>query len=60
MSIRDYRKELAGFVDGAERLIMNYEDGGAVEVYSIDDLSVRVRPGATLAEVRQAFIEAAP
>jgi hypothetical protein len=58
MSIQDYRRELYGVVTGAERLVMNYENGGEVQVFSIDDLAVRVGPVATPSEVKQAFLEA--
>ncbi len=57
MGIQDYRMELVGAVPGAERLIMNYEDGGAIEVFSIDGWYVKLRPGAKPAEVKQAFLD---
>jgi hypothetical protein len=56
MSIVDYSKALLlSGVEGAERLVMNYEGGGKVEVYSIDDRAVRVRAGARIDEIEQAF-----
>lgn len=58
MSIMDYRKALDG-IPGAERLIMNYGRDGDVEVqvFSIDDLSVRVCATAGPAEVKRAFLD---
>ncbi|WP_375413091.1 hypothetical protein [uncultured Bradyrhizobium sp.] len=54
MSITTLREELKG-ISGAERLVMNYEDGGKVQVFSIDDVAVRVGPNATIDEIKEAF-----
>lgn len=58
MSIQSLREELAG-VPGAERLTMQYDDGGKVQVFSIDQTAVRLGPTATTAEIRDAFLKAA-
>jgi len=58
MGIMDLRAELSGKVPGAERLIMNYEDGGKVQVFSIEELSVRVGPMATVSNIEAAFKDA--
>ena len=55
MSISVFRAGLQG-IPGAERMIMSYEDGGKVQVFSIDGTKVRVGPNATPAEVKEAFL----
>jgi hypothetical protein len=56
MSIQDFRAAM-GDIPGGERLTMGYEDGGKVQVFSIDEKSVRVGPTATPAEVKEAFLK---
>lgn len=48
------RRALQG-IPGWETCLMRYEDGGAVQAFSIGDLTVRVGPLATLEEIRGAF-----
>lgn len=57
MSIATLREELRG-MPGAERLVMNYDEGGKVQVFSIDDVAVRVGPMATAAEIKDALLRA--
>lgn len=54
MSISEIREELKA-VPGAHTLIMSYEQGGAVEVYTIGEKSVRVPAASTAAQIREAF-----
>jgi len=56
MSIATMRQEMN--IPGIERLTMRYEDGGKIEVYSIGEIEVRVKPGANAEEVRAALEEA--
>lgn len=62
MGIVDLRREFLEkpemSVPGAERLVMHYEDGGRVQVFSIDSVSARVGPTATSVEIRDALLEA--
>lgn len=52
--ISSVREALAG-IPGAETAIMRYEDGGAVQAFSIGDLVARVGPLASLDDIRAAF-----
>ena len=54
MSIIDVQQAMAGHPAFAP-ITMSYEDGGRTEVYRMGTLSVRVKAGATPAEVREAF-----
>lgn len=54
MSIQSIREGLKD-IPGAHTLIMNYEQGGAVEVYTIGEKSVRVPAASTAAQIREAF-----
>lgn len=54
MSINTLREQLQD-IPGAGSLIMSYEDGGKVQVFTIGDRSVRLGPGATAADIRAAF-----
>lgn len=58
MGIMELRSELSGKVPGSDRLTMSYEDGGKVQVFSIEELSVRVGPMATVSEIEAAFKDA--
>lgn len=53
--IHDLRQELSD-VPGAHQLIMNYEDGGRVQVFTMGDISARVGPMATSAEIKAALL----
>lgn len=57
MSILVYREALRDIVPGSERLLMQYEDGGKIQVFSIDERAVRVGPMATPEEVKEAFLK---
>lgn len=50
-----FREFLQG-IPGAENLVMRYEDGGAVQAFSIGNLTVRVGPLASHQEIRDAFL----
>jgi hypothetical protein len=56
MGIQDFRAAMVD-IPGGENVVMSYEDGGEVQVFSIGDVSVRAGPNATPAEIRQAFLE---
>jgi len=57
MSIAQLRKQLSD-VPGASKLCMRYENGGAVQVFFIDDKEARVSPSAGVEQIRAALLEA--
>ncbi|MGM4997834.1 hypothetical protein AB8A05_04150 [Tardiphaga sp. 538_B7_N1_4] len=57
MSIRELREELKD-MPGSHELVMDYEDGGKVQVFRMGKITVRLGPMATSAQVKAALLEA--
>lgn len=58
MGISDLRRDLC-HIPGTHELIMQYEDGGATEVYSMGDVRAPVPCGSGQAEIAAALTAAA-
>jgi hypothetical protein len=57
MGIHSLKEELKD-IPGIGQLVMSYEDGGKVQVFSIGEIKARVGPMAQIAEIRLALLRA--
>lgn len=54
MSIQTYREALK-HLPGSQNLTMRYGNGGATQIFAIDEHEVEVGPSATPADIEAAF-----
>ena len=55
MGVHDLREALQGRLPDADKLVMDYDLGGQIEVFTIGDQSVRLPTGATAEDLLVAF-----
>jgi hypothetical protein len=57
MSIRELREHCQE-IPGSHQIIMSYEDGGKVQVFTMGDVVVKLGPSATRDEIKAALAAA--